>query len=193
MRPISPAWVSACLARARRSGLRSIVNEYTLLPEHCPSIRPGELFRVEPGGGARLGRRRGARRQARRARPAGHRRARRRLVPVRATRSRCITPRRCTGCRCCSSSSTMRCGARCAAPPWACTRRARRRAATARRLSTSTSLPAFEQVCAAAGGYGERVEDPAELPAALERALHAVNVEKRQALLNVICQGGGGG
>jgi acetolactate synthase-1/2/3 large subunit len=54
-------------------------------------------------------------------------------------------------------------------------------------------LPAFEQVCAAAGGYGERVEDPAELPAAFARAFHAVNVEKRQALLNVICQGGGGG
>ena len=35
-------------------------------------------------------------------------------------------------------------------------------------------LPAFEQVCSAAGGYGERVEDPAELPAALQRALHAV-------------------
>jgi acetolactate synthase I/II/III large subunit len=50
-------------------------------------------------------------------------------------------------------------------------------------------LPAFEQVCAAAGGYGERVEDPAALPAAFERALHAVNVEKRQALLNVICRG----
>jgi hypothetical protein len=31
------------------------------------------------------------------------------------------------------------------------------------------------------------------LPAAFERAFHAVNVEKRQALLNVICQGGGGG
>jgi hypothetical protein len=26
------------------------------------------------------------------------------------------------------------------------------------------------------------------LPAALERALHAVQVEKRQALLNIICQ-----
>jgi hypothetical protein len=26
--------------------------------------------------------------------------------------------------------------------------------------------PAFEQVCAAAGGYGERVEDPAAPPAA---------------------------
>jgi acetolactate synthase-1/2/3 large subunit len=36
------------------------------------------------------------------------------------------------------------------------------------------------------GGYGERVDDPAELPAALQRALHAVTVEKRQALLNLI-------
>jgi acetolactate synthase-1/2/3 large subunit len=49
-------------------------------------------------------------------------------------------------------------------------------------------LPAFEQVCTAAGGYGERVEDPAALPVALDRALHAVIVEKRQALLNVICR-----
>lgn len=49
------------------------------------------------------------------------------------------------------------------------------------------SLPAFEQVCAAAGGYGERVEDPAELPAAIERALKVVKNEGRQALLNVIC------
>ncbi|MBN9602534.1 MAG: thiamine pyrophosphate-requiring protein [Afipia felis] len=48
-------------------------------------------------------------------------------------------------------------------------------------------LPAFEQVCAAAGGYGERVEDPAELPAAIERALNVVQNEGRQALLNVIC------
>jgi len=44
----------------------------------------------------------------------------------------------------------------------------------------------FEMVCQAAGGYGERVEDPAELPAAFERALNAVKVEKRQALLNII-------
>ena len=28
-------------------------------------------------------------------------------------------------------------------------------------------LPAFEQICVAAGGYGERVEDPADLPVAL--------------------------
>jgi acetolactate synthase-1/2/3 large subunit len=48
-------------------------------------------------------------------------------------------------------------------------------------------LPAFEQVCSAAGGYGERVEHPGELPAALQRALHIVKHERRQALLNVIC------
>ncbi len=44
----------------------------------------------------------------------------------------------------------------------------------------------FEMICQAAGGYGERVEDPAEVPAAIERALHAVKVEKRQALLNFV-------
>jgi acetolactate synthase-1/2/3 large subunit len=52
-------------------------------------------------------------------------------------------------------------------------------------------LPAFEKICEAAGGYGERVEDPAAFPAALQRALSAVTTEKRQALLNVICGPGG--
>jgi acetolactate synthase-1/2/3 large subunit len=49
-------------------------------------------------------------------------------------------------------------------------------------------LPAFERICEAAGGYGERVEDPAELPAAINRALEIVRNEGRQALLNVICR-----
>jgi len=44
----------------------------------------------------------------------------------------------------------------------------------------------FELICQAGGGYGERVDDPAEVPAALARALHAVQVEKRQALLNFV-------
>ncbi|MBI2760170.1 MAG: thiamine pyrophosphate-requiring protein [Chloroflexi bacterium] len=44
----------------------------------------------------------------------------------------------------------------------------------------------FELVCQAAGGYGERVDDPAEVPAALERALRVVQEEKRQALLNIV-------
>jgi acetolactate synthase-1/2/3 large subunit len=52
-------------------------------------------------------------------------------------------------------------------------------------------LPAFEKICESAGGYGERVDDPAALPAALQRAMAAVKNEKRQALLNVICGPGG--
>jgi len=49
-------------------------------------------------------------------------------------------------------------------------------------------LPAFEDVVRAAGGHGERVERPEELPAAIARALKVVRDEKRQALLNVICR-----
>ena len=45
----------------------------------------------------------------------------------------------------------------------------------------------FEKICQAAGGYGERVERPEDLPAALARALEVIETEKRQALLNVVC------
>jgi acetolactate synthase-1/2/3 large subunit len=48
--------------------------------------------------------------------------------------------------------------------------------------------PAYEKIVEASGGYGECVSDPAELPAALQRALHAVRVEKRQAVLNVLTE-----
>ena len=50
--------------------------------------------------------------------------------------------------------------------------------------------PRFDLICEACGGHGELVEDPADLPAALERALRVVKVEKRQALLNVIAKKG---
>lgn len=46
--------------------------------------------------------------------------------------------------------------------------------------------PHYEHLMAVYGGYGERVDRPEQLPAALERALHAVRVEKRQALINLI-------
>jgi acetolactate synthase-1/2/3 large subunit len=52
--------------------------------------------------------------------------------------------------------------------------------------------PAFETICEAAGGYGERVEDPQQLPAAMKRALEAVD-RGQQALVNVISRGGAGG
>jgi acetolactate synthase I/II/III large subunit len=47
--------------------------------------------------------------------------------------------------------------------------------------------PRYEMVVAAHGGYGEMVDDPAELLPALKRALKVVKEEKRQAVLNVIC------
>jgi acetolactate synthase-1/2/3 large subunit len=48
--------------------------------------------------------------------------------------------------------------------------------------------PRFETVVTASDGYGERVERPEQLAPALERAVHAVKIQKRQALVNVVCQ-----
>ena len=48
--------------------------------------------------------------------------------------------------------------------------------------------PDYELVARACGAHAERVEDPAALPAALARALHAVRVDRRQALVNVLCK-----
>jgi acetolactate synthase-1/2/3 large subunit len=56
-----------------------------------------------------------------------------------------------------------------------------------RRLSDLSPSPDLAAYCAASGGYGERVTTRAELRPALERALHAVEHERRQALLDVTC------
>jgi acetolactate synthase-1/2/3 large subunit len=48
--------------------------------------------------------------------------------------------------------------------------------------------PNFELTAQACGAYAERVEEPEEMSRALERALHAVKQEGRQALLNVVCR-----
>ena len=39
-----------------------------------------------------------------------------------------------------------------------------------------------------AGGYGERVERPEDLPAAIERSLTVTRRKNRHALLNMICR-----
>jgi acetolactate synthase-1/2/3 large subunit len=46
----------------------------------------------------------------------------------------------------------------------------------------------FEKICRAAGGYGQKVERPEDLPRVLKRALKVIESEKRQALINVICK-----
>ncbi len=52
-------------------------------------------------------------------------------------------------------------------------------------LTTLEPTPDYEKIVTASGGYGEKVDAAEDLPAALERALKAVEVEKRQAVLNV--------
>ena len=48
-------------------------------------------------------------------------------------------------------------------------------------------IASYEKAVEVADGYGEQVTDPAEMMPALERALKAVTVERRQAVLNVFC------
>jgi acetolactate synthase-1/2/3 large subunit len=55
------------------------------------------------------------------------------------------------------------------------------------RLLAELPGPAFEKIVAAHDGHGERVEKPADLPAAFRRAAAAVRAGQ-QALVNVICQ-----
>ena len=45
--------------------------------------------------------------------------------------------------------------------------------------------PDYAQIAAASRGWSENVEDPAELPGAIQRAIGVIRKEKRQALLNV--------
>lgn len=47
---------------------------------------------------------------------------------------------------------------------------------------------AFEQYAAASGGHGEAVDHRQDLVPALRRALHAVQAEHRQAVVNVACE-----
>ena len=181
MRPIHMAWASACIADAKPEDA-ILVNEYTLMPEYCGSNLPGTYFGSSPasglgwGGGAALG--------AKLAVPdrlviatlgdgshlfgnpvAVHHAAAAHDLPVLFV----------------IMNNSM----------WGAVRRATQGMYPQGEAMRSNKpplidldeLPAFEQVCAAAGGYGERVEDPAALPAAVGRALHAVTVERRQALL----------
>ncbi|HUZ74669.1 MAG TPA: thiamine pyrophosphate-requiring protein [Stellaceae bacterium] len=61
-------------------------------------------------------------------------------------------------------------------------------AARSNRMPVADLGPAarYEHMMDIYGGHGECVETPEALPGALERAIHAVMVEKRQALLNLV-------
>ena len=55
-------------------------------------------------------------------------------------------------------------------------------------LSDLRPVPDFETYVEASGGYGERIEDPAAVPDAIRRAIRMVRDERRQVLLNIICE-----
>jgi acetolactate synthase-1/2/3 large subunit len=189
-RPIHPAWLSHCIGEAKGEDA-IVVNEYPLMLQHCSFTRPGSYFGLSSASG--LGWGFGAALGAKLAAPdrlviatlgdgaflfsnplAGHHASRIHDLPIlvvvfnnamwNAVRRSTLTLYPDGG------------TARSNKPP----------------LIHLDALPAFEQVCAASGGHGERVEDPAELPAALERAIRVVTQERRQALLNVICDAPGG-
>ncbi len=55
-------------------------------------------------------------------------------------------------------------------------------------LSDLRPVPDLEKYAEASGGHGERVTDPRAVPDAIRRALKIVREERRQVLLNVICE-----
>jgi acetolactate synthase I/II/III large subunit len=187
--PLDPAWVSHCIDRAKDP--RSIViNEYTLFLEQCSFEHPDLYFGSSSASG--LGWGPGAALGAKLARPDS---------PVIAVVG--------DGAFMFSNPAVVHHASALHELPilfvvmnnakWGAVERSvRGMYADGRALRSNApafvaleKLPAFETICEAAGGYGERVEDPAALPGALERALAVVANEKRQALLNVICGAGG--
>ena len=188
--PLSPVRVSECLAAARDPG-SVIVNEYTLLPQHCPSTRAGSFFGSSPAAG--LGWGAGAALGVKLAEPE------RQVIAVLGDGSYIFS----------NPVAVHHAAAMHKLPVlfvvvnnamWGAVRRAtlgmypQGDAARSNKppFIDLDDLPAFETICEAAGGYGERVEDPKELPGAIQRALKAVD-GGQQALLNVISRGGAGG
>jgi acetolactate synthase I/II/III large subunit len=187
--PPDPVWVSHCIDRAKDP--RSIVvNEYTLFPEHCAFEFPDLYFGSSSASG--LGWGPGAALGAKLARPDS---------PVVAVVG--------DGAYMFSNPAAVHHASALHDLPvlfivmnnamWGAVQRSTLAMYPDGRASRSNEpsfvalakLPAFETICEAAGGYGERVDDPAALPSALERAMSIVKNEKRQALLNVICGPGG--
>ncbi|HWD57955.1 MAG TPA: thiamine pyrophosphate-requiring protein, partial [Stellaceae bacterium] len=188
--PVHPAWVSHCLSEARANS-SILVNEYTLLNEHCPSTEPGSYFGSSPAAG--LGWGAGAALGVKLARPD------RQVISILGDGSYIF-----------SNPVAVHHAATMHKLPvltivinnamWGAVRRATLGMYPDGEAARSNKppfidlddLPAFETICQASGGYGERVEDPAALPGAMQRALRAVD-GGQQALLNVISRGGAGG
>jgi acetolactate synthase-1/2/3 large subunit len=187
--PLDPAWVSHCIGRAKDPH-SIVINEYTLFPEYCSFEFPDLYFGSSSASG--LGWGPGAALGAKLARPHS---------PVMAVVG--------DGAYMFSNPAAVHHASALHDLPvlfvvmnnamWGAVQRSTLAMYPDGMASRSNEanfvqlgkLPAFEQICEAAGGYGERVDDPSSLPGALERAISVVKNERRQALLNVICGPGG--
>ena len=187
--PLDPAWVSHCIDRAKDPRC-IVINEYTLFPEYCTFEFPDLYFGSSSASG--LGWGPGAALGAKLARPHS---------PVMAVVG--------DGAYMFSNPAAVHHASALHDLPvlfvvmnnamWGAVQRSTLAMYPDGMASRSNEasfvqlgkLPAFEQICEAAGGYGERVDDPSSLPGALERAISVVKNERRQALLNVICGPGG--
>lgn len=188
-RPIHPAWLSRCIGEMKGSAI--VVNEYPLRPEHCGFTEPATYFGSSAASG--LGWGFGAALGAKLAAPE-------RLVIATLGDGAYLfaNPVACHHAAALHDLPVLVVVFNNAM--WNAVRRATLTMYPDGAAAKSNDpaffrlerLPAFEQVCTAAGGYGERVEDPAALPAALARAARVVVSERRQALLNVVCSAPGG-
>jgi len=187
--PPDPAWVSHCIERAK-APQTIVINEYTLFAEHCRFDEPDLYFGSSAASG--LGWGAGAALGAKLARPD---------TPVMAVLG--------DGAYMFSNPAAVHHASALHDLPvlfvvmnnsmWGAVERSTLAMYPGGLAAKSNDpsfvqlhkLPAFEKICEAADGYGERVDDPAALPGALERAMSLVKNEKRQALLNVICGPGG--
>ena len=184
--PIDMAWVSRCVGDLV-DDKTIVVNEYDLDPTQCRFTRPGSFFGAPPSGG--LGWGLGAALGAKLAAPdhtviccvgdgsyifgaptAAHFVARAHNLPVLFV----VFNNR-------TWNAVKRAVQTHAKDGWAVK-------TDSMPLTRLEPAPDYEMICRASGGHGERVEDPADLAAALQRALRVVREEKRQALLNVICK-----
>ncbi|WP_424137886.1 thiamine pyrophosphate-requiring protein [Roseomonas chloroacetimidivorans] len=180
---ITPEYLSHAIGEALPDA--TIVNEYPLRLDHCPRTRPGSYFQLGPAGG--LGWSLGAALGIKLADPgrlvvctigdgaymfanpsASHWTAQVHSLPVITI---VFNNERYGAVR----GATMSMYAKGAAG-----------VEDGQFLADLASGTRWDKVVEAHGGYGERVEDAADLPAALARARRAVE-EGRQALLDVVC------
>jgi acetolactate synthase-1/2/3 large subunit len=184
--PMHPAWVSHCIGEAK-DVTAIVVNEYTLMLEHCGIEHPDCYFGSSAASG--LGWGAGAALGAKLAAPE------RQVIAVLGDGAYMFSnPAAVHHAACLHELPVLFIVMNNAM--WGAVRHFTRamypdgRAVMRNEMPFTRleKLPAFEDLCKAAGGFAERVDDPDGLPDALQRALRAVSIEKRQALLNVVCE-----